>query len=67
MPDNGRVPDISERSADELERARRELNASLALGRPESAVRVPILAHLRAIDVELARRNGQSPANEVTQ
>ena len=43
-------------TARELERARRELQASLALIRPGSPVRVPILAHLRAIDTELAER-----------
>ena len=40
----------------ELERARRELAASLALVRPDSPARVPILAHLSAIDTELAGR-----------
>ena len=42
-------------TARELERARRELAASLALARPDSPARVPILAHITAIDVELAR------------
>jgi hypothetical protein len=56
MPDPGRPPDVSALTPAELERTRRELSASLALVRPGSAARVPILAHLRAIDDELARR-----------
>lgn len=42
----------------ELEVARRELAASLALARPDSAVRGPILARLNAVDAELAHRAG---------
>ena len=48
--------DVSRLTASELERARRELAASLALVRPDSPSRVPILAHLSAIDSELAER-----------
>ncbi len=40
----------------ELEHARRELTASLALSRPGSAIRAPIQAQLSAIDGELAER-----------
>jgi hypothetical protein len=40
----------------ELDRARRELAASLALARPDSPIRVPILSHMTAIDTELAER-----------
>jgi hypothetical protein len=40
----------------ELERARRHLMASLSLALPGSPVRSPILAHISAIDAELARR-----------
>jgi hypothetical protein len=40
----------------ELEHARRELAASLALARPDSPVRTPILARIRAIDAELVAR-----------
>ena len=43
-------------TAGEIDRTRRELQASLALARPDSPARVPILAHLSAIDAELARR-----------
>jgi hypothetical protein len=46
--------DMTTLTAGELERARRELAASLALARPDSPVRVPILARISAIDAELA-------------
>ena len=45
-------------TARELEQARRELAASLALTRPGSPALVPILSHLAAIDAELAGRDG---------
>lgn len=48
--------DVSGLTAAELERARRELAASLTLARPGSPSRVPALAHLDAIDAELAAR-----------
>ncbi len=48
--------DVSMLTASELERARRELAASLALVRPGSPARVPIEAHLSAIDAERAER-----------
>jgi hypothetical protein len=38
----------------ELEQARRELAASLALARPDSTARISIIARIRAIDTELA-------------
>ena len=50
-----REHDVSALAARELERARRELAASLALTRPCSPARVPILATMNAIDTELAR------------
>ena len=40
----------------ELEHARRELAASLALSRPGSPIRTPIQARMIAIDAELAER-----------
>jgi len=43
-------------TADELQRARRELAASLALSRPDSPIRAPILSQMTAIDAELAER-----------
>ncbi len=59
MPDPGRPPDVSDRTSRELERTRRELAASLALARPDSPARVPILAHMIAIDAELAGRDAR--------
>ena len=56
MPDVIRPHDPGGLRAGGLGRARRELQASLALARPGSPARVPILAHLSAIDAELARR-----------
>ena len=56
MHDLIRPHDVGGLTAGELERARRELRASLALVRPDSPARVPILAHLSAIDAELAGR-----------
>jgi hypothetical protein len=52
----GRAPDVSGLTPGELERTWRELQASLALARPGSPMRGPILAHLGAINTELARR-----------
>ena len=57
VPDPSRSHDVSGLTAAELERTRRDLQASLALARPGSAVCVPILAHLSAIDAELAGRS----------
>jgi hypothetical protein len=56
VPDSGRPPQVGGLTAGELERARRELRASLALARPDSPARGPILAHLNAIDTELDQR-----------
>ena len=52
-----REHDVTALTGHELELARRELAASLALARPDSAVRGPILAQLTAIDTELAERD----------
>ncbi len=57
MSDAGRTHDVSGLTTAELERTRRDLQASLALARPGSAACVPILAHLSAIDAELAGRS----------
>jgi hypothetical protein len=51
-----REHDVSSLTAGELERVERELRASLALIRAGSPASVPILAHLSAIDAELATR-----------
>lgn len=45
--------DVTGLTPAELERAKRELAASLALVRPGSPARGPILAQIRAIDTEL--------------
>ena len=53
----GRDYDVSRLTAAELERARRDLQVSLALAWPGSAAaRAPIEAHLDAIGAELAAR-----------
>ena len=58
--------DVAGLTANELEQTMRELRASLALVRPDSPARVPILAHMSAIDAELAERSanrtGELPA-----
>lgn len=51
-----RAHDVSGMTSAELERARRDLEVSLALAFPGSPVREPILAHLTAIDAELDQR-----------
>ena len=48
--------DVTTLTGRELEQARRELVASLALARPDSTARIPIIARIRAIDTELATR-----------
>jgi len=58
-----RLYDASGLTAAELDRTRRELAASLALTRPDSPARAPILAHLAAVDAELAARPGGSPGS----
>ena len=52
--------DVSTLTAGELERARRELAASLTLARPDSPIRGPIEAHMSAIDTEMAGRSAQT-------
>jgi hypothetical protein len=51
-----RVHDVSAMTDTELEVARRHLMVSLSLAFPGSPVRGPILAHISAIDAELAGR-----------
>ena len=60
--------DVTALTGRELEQARRELAASLALARPGSPAHVPILARMSAIDAELAQRAtagrpGESPSS----
>ncbi len=63
VPDPSRSHDVSELTDAELERTRRDLQASLALARPGSAACVPILAHLNAINTELAGRSAACGAS----
>lgn len=51
-----RVYDVSAMTDSELERARRHLMVSLSLAFPGSPVQRPILAHISAIDAEIAER-----------
>jgi hypothetical protein len=51
-----RPRDVSSLTTGQLERARRDLQISLALALPGSPVRAPILAEMTAIDAELAER-----------
>jgi len=50
-------------TAAELEAARRELAASLALARPGSPIGAPIQARMAAIDAELTGRAAAGPGN----
>jgi len=63
----GRLPEVAGLTSGELDRTRRELQASLALARPGSPMRGPILAYLSTIETELSRRTagqpGQSPGS----
>jgi hypothetical protein len=61
MPEPARPRDVSTLTSTELQRTRRELQAALALARPGSPARVPIQAHISAIDAELTGRAGQQP------
>jgi hypothetical protein len=60
MP-GSRPHDVSGLTVGELQRARRDLEVSLALAFPGSPVRVPILEHLSAIDAELTERRTAGP------
>jgi hypothetical protein len=51
-----RYHDVSRHTTAELQCARRELAASLALAGPGSPSAAPALAQIRAIDTELAER-----------
>ncbi len=55
-PSPARPRNVSTLTSPELEHARRELAAALALARPGSPAQLPIRAHIDAIDAELARR-----------
>jgi hypothetical protein len=53
-----RTRDVSSLTAAQLERAKRDLEISLALAFPGSPVRVTIMTEMTAIDAELAERGG---------
>jgi hypothetical protein len=55
MPDN-RIHGVSAMTDSELDHARRHLIATLSLAIPGSSVQEPFLAHITAIDTELAER-----------
>jgi hypothetical protein len=61
MPDPSRSHDVSGLTDAELERTRRDLQASLALARPGSTACVPMLAHLSAVESELGKRSAGRP------
>jgi hypothetical protein len=50
--------DVTQLTTAELKLTMRQLRANLGLISPDSPAHVPILAHMRAIDAELARRAG---------
>jgi hypothetical protein len=53
-----RYHDVGQLTTAELTSTRRTLRANLSLLTPDSPAHVPILAHMRAIDAELAGRTG---------
>lgn len=61
VPDPRRSHDVSGLTDTELERTRRDLQASLALARPGSTARVAMLAHLSAVESELSGRSAGRP------
>ncbi len=62
MRDPGRSHDVSALTAGELERVKRDIQVSLSLAWPDSPARVPMLAHLSAVDAELAERGDREHA-----
>ena len=61
VPDTGRNHNVSGLTDAELELTRRDLKASLALAHPGSTACVLMLAHLRAVESELAQRSVGRP------
>ena len=55
--------DVRQLSTAELERTKRDLHANLGLITPDSPAHVPIQAHMKAIDAELAERAGNQKVN----
>ena len=58
-----RYHDVRQLTTAELERTKRDLHANLGLITPDSPAHVPIQAHIRAIDAELAERAGNQKVN----
>ena len=58
MTGPGRPHDVTGLTTPDLDRARRDLAASLALSRPGSPAREIIAAHIAAVDTERAQRPG---------
>jgi hypothetical protein len=56
---------VRQQATAELERVKRELRANLGLITADSPARVPIQAHMRAIDTELAKRADRHHASGV--
>ena len=54
--------DVRQLTTAELELTMRQLRANLSLISPDSPAHVPILAHMQAIDAELAGRAGEPAA-----
>jgi hypothetical protein len=57
---------VRQQTTAELERVKRELRANLGLITADSPARVPIQAHMRAIDTELAERADPHHASRVS-
>ena len=57
---------VKQLTTSELERVKRELQANLGLITADSPARVPIQAHMRAIDTELAERADPHHASRVS-
>ena len=61
VPDPSRSHDVSGLTDRELERIKRDLQASLALARPGAAACLPIRTHLNTVESELAERSAGRP------
>jgi hypothetical protein len=60
-----RSHDVRQLTTAELERTKRDLHANLGLITPHSPAHVPIQAHMKAIDAELAERVEKVNGSEV--
>jgi hypothetical protein len=58
-----RYHDVRQLTTAELERTKRDLHTNLGLISPDSPAHVPIQAHMRAIDAELAERAENQKVN----